>query len=114
MREGQNEAFIVDTKYAFVLFASNSMFLNTPMWSVHRMGFVCDLKCSHFICFFNGYMNLIIKLEILADVLCRSYEQIVKAHQNNPQQGRNQISEERKFQVVWFHSMSDINNEVVN
>ena len=39
---------------------------------------------------------------------CRNYEHIVKAHQNTPQHGQNQVSDEVKFQVVshlyikWF------------
>lgn len=35
----------------------------------------------------------------------RNYELIVKAHQNNPQQGENQVSDQIKFNV--FQSIMD-------
>lgn len=38
-------------------------------------------------------------------VLYRNYEQIVKAHQNNPQQGSEQVSDQVKFSV--FQSIMD-------
>lgn len=36
---------------------------------------------------------------------CRNYEHIVKAHQNNPQQGEEQVSDQVKFSV--FQSIMD-------
>lgn len=36
---------------------------------------------------------------------CRNYEHIVKAHQNNPQQGSEQVSDQVKFSV--FQSIMD-------
>lgn len=35
----------------------------------------------------------------------RNYEHIVKAHQNNPQQGENQVSDQIKFNI--FQSIMD-------
>ncbi len=37
-------------------------------------------------------------------LFCRNYEHIVKAHQNTPQHGQNQVSDEVKFQVVSVHA----------
>ena len=41
----------------------------------------------------------------LAKLVGRNYEHIVKAHQNTPQHGQNQVSDELKFQV--FQQMMD-------
>lgn len=43
------------------------------------------------------------KVSIL--LFCRNYEHIVKAHQNNPQQGSEQVSDQVKFSV--FQSIMD-------
>ena len=37
---------------------------------------------------------------MLCYIVDRNYEHIVKAHQNTPHQGQNQLSDEVKFQVV--------------
>lgn len=43
--------------------------------------------------------------EIACSLLDRNYEHIVKAHQNNPQQGDDQVSDQVKFNI--FQSIMD-------
>lgn len=42
---------------------------------------------------------------VIVCVLCRNYEQIVQAHQNHPQQGSEQVSDQVKFSV--FQNIMD-------